>query len=896
MKDGKCTNNYPFAFSEETTRNDNGYPHYRRRMGSEYTIKCGMREIRIDNRWIVPHNPWLTTKYNAHINTEICSSVAAVKYLYKYVYKGHDRTNMTIVAQNQESQDQPNDIDEIKEFVDSRYVSACESLWRIFKFPLHNHSPTVVRLSVHLEGQHSVTFPASADLARVIAKARDSHLLAWFKLNQNDPTARVFTYPEIPQHYTWDRKGRYWKKRAESRKSTIITRMYFVNPRERERYCLRLLLLHVKGATCFQDIRTVEGMDAPCNTYSEAALARHLLEDDTEWRDCLEEAALSAFPNMLRLLFVTILQFCNPSEPRQLWDNFGGALSEDYLYHIQREFQDEYRYSPEEVLAISKRCALYDIDRILQEVDSSLNAFFNLPRDIELPQAIKARFFHGEIPDQDNLDRFQMEAERNINLLNADQQTAFTNIINAIQGETQQKLFFIDGPGGTGKSFLYNTLITYIRGELRKPLIVVASSGIAALILHGGRTAHSTFNIPVPITNESVCNIGLRQEIAKRIQGAAAIFWDEAPMQHRYTFEAVDRSFRDIMGQPDVPFGGKVFVFGGDFRQILPIVVRGSRSHIENACLKHSKRIWHAVETLKLKQNMRVRQDPQNQPFVDFLLRIGEGREPTLTMNQHNDYVRIPDAYIFHPTNPSETNTPAKQLIKEIYHDLRATQLQPNFLIERAILTTLNEDVNKLNDIATDMLPGDPARTYLGLDTIVEGNADALSKYPLEFVNSIDPPNLPPFKLKLKVGQPVILIRNLNTKEGLCNGTRFIIRELGVRSIKVEALVGQFRGHNIALPRIPITTTDGDSSPVLFRRLQFPIKPAFAMTINKAQGQTLDTVGLYLPQPVFSHGQLYVALSRCTKPNNLKVLIENGTINGYPGVYTRNIVYQNVLK
>ncbi|KAK3814867.1 MAG: hypothetical protein J3Q66DRAFT_267774, partial [Benniella sp.] len=97
------------------------------------------------------------------------------------------------------------------------------------------------------------------------------------------------------------------------------------------------------------------------------------------------------------------------------------------------------------------------------------------------------------------------------------------------------------------------------------------------------------------------------------------------------------------------------------------------------------------------------------------------------------------------------------------------------------------------------------------------------------------------------------------------------------------------------LPRIPLTTTEDGTSPAIFRRRQFPLKSAFAMTINKAQGQTLETVGLYLPRPVFGHGQLYVGLSRCKTPANLKVFIKNGGVDGQNGTFSRNVVYRNVL-
>jgi ATP-dependent DNA helicase PIF1 len=193
------------------------------------------------------------------------------------------------------------------------------------------------------------------------------------------------------------------------------------------------------------------------------------------------------------------------------------------------------------------------------------------------------------------------------------------------------------------------------------------------------------------------------------------------------------------------------------------------------------------------------------------------------------------------------------------------------------------------------MTPGESV-TYNAIDCIPDEDSADAGHYTPEFLNTLSPNGLPPFQLKLKVGQPIILLRNMNPAQGLCNGTRLTIKHLGRRLIGAEIMVGVNRGYHVLIPRIPLTNSDDDLAfPIKFRRTQFPIKPAYAITINKAQGQTLQQVGLYLPQPVFGHGQLYVALSRCTTPHNLKILIENGDIEGMQGVYTRNVVYKRLL-
>lgn len=147
---------------------------------------------------------------------------------------------------------------------------------------------------------------------------------------------------------------------------------------------------------------------------------------------------------------------------------------------------------------------------------------------------------------------------------------------------------------------------------------------------------------------------------------------------------------------------------------------------------------------------------------------------------------------------------------------------------------------------------------------------------------------MPPHKLILKIGQPVMLLRNVSPSEGLCNGTRLICRKFNAKLLECEIAIGEHAGKIVFIPRMPLIPTD-NSLPFELKRLQFPIRPAFAMTINKAQGQTLEYVGIYLNEPVFTHGQLYVACSRVTNKDNLKICID------HEKYYTKNIVYNEVI-
>ena len=205
-----------------------------------------------------------------------------------------------------------------------------------------------------------------------------------------------------------------------------------------------------------------------------------------------------------------------------------------------------------------------------------------------------------------------------------------------------------------------------------------------------------------------------------------------------------------------------------------------------------------------------------------------------------------------------------------------------------------NQTVDEINSYIVSMLPGD-AMTYISCDTISKTSEhipDFDILYPVEFLNSIEANNFPTHKLVLKRGTIVMLLRNLNQSMGLCNGTRLLVTEPGQRLLQCVMLTGTHVGDTVLIPRTTLNTTDV-KWPFTLQRRQFPVRVCYAMTINKSQGQTLSRVGLYLKKPVFTHGQLYVAISRATSRSGLRILIEND--DGTCGSQTRNVVYREVL-
>jgi ATP-dependent DNA helicase PIF1 len=279
---------------------------------------------------------------------------------------------------------------------------------------------------------------------------------------------------------------------------------------------------------------------------------------------------------------------------------------------------------------------------------------------------------------------------------------------------------------------------------------------------------------------------------------------------------------------------------------------------------------------------MRARTDPW---FSDFLLRVGDGVEETFD----GSFIRIPDDMVIPYTDKA---TSLKALIDAIFPSFQTNRLNSDYIISRAILSTKNDHVDEINDYLIDRFDGEE-RVYYSFDEAVD---DRNNFYPMEFLNTLSVSGLPPHYLRVKVGCPIILLRNIDPSNGLCNGTRLICRRFQQNVIDAEIAVGQHAGKRVFLPRIPLSPSDEDMFPFKLKRKQFPIRLSFAMTINKAQGQTIPHVGIYLPQSVFSHGQLYVALSRGTSRRTTKVLVQPEQEFNDDAVYTVNVVYKEVLQ
>ena len=489
--------------------------------------------------------------------------------------------------------------------------------------------------------------------------------------------------------------------------------------------------------------------------------------------------------------------------------------------------------------------------------------------------------------------------EENIGKLNEGQKAIYDKIVGIIDSDGEG-LINTDAPGGTGKTFLAEVILSYIRksGDVA---VACAMSGIAATLLSLGTTCHKRFGVPVPCTEESSSKHKLDSNKSKLIKMAKILIIDEVSMMDHKVLDLIDRYLRELMGC-NKKFGGKLILLMHDFRQILPVVIYGSRPAVVSASVKFSD-TWEHFEECSLKENMRVQrilsreENPSNdrikqlREYSEWLLRVGNGTVPPAI--EGTNIIEVPQQMV------CKTK---QELEDKVYDDFEANYNNEEYLVQRAIMSSTNKTIHECNyDMIKRIPTPEEPRVYLSRD--VCDDPDDQMRYDEDWLNRMEISGLPPHRLVLKVGAVIILIKNLSVRMKDVNGRRYLVTRLTDNLIFAKKLnaKGNVGDVEVLIPRIPTISRDTGGTFVSFKRTQFPVMVAYYLTLNRAQGQTLDKAGMYLPTSVFSHGHLYVGFSRNGDPDKGYVYAGQKEFENVAHLldpektYTRNVVFDEIF-
>ena len=542
----------------------------------------------------------------------------------------------------------------------------------------------------------------------------------------------------------------------------------------------------------------------------------------------------------------------------------------DYFFHSSDISQE-----------IKDNKVLLELKEYIERHGFSLNANFGLPepQTIDIPDSI-CRMIKQET--EHNFEFLESEIKETEILLNEEQQIIVNSVMESIDRKLG-KMISIDASGGTGKTFVLCFILNKIRSQ-GKVALATAGSGIAATLLPKGTTFHSRTKCPLILTDESICNISENEDTASLIRITEAMIVDEVSMMDRRALEAADRTFKWLR-KSDKPFGGITMVFSGDWRQILTVVPHGSKMDIIERCFKSSF-LWNDIQILQLKENMRIKQtignDQEEQAnFATFLLELGEGKIP-VNKDEGEFSIELNESLKLN----GET---LEDMVNWVYNDLDNNIENHNWLCERVILCSTNSEVDMVNKYLTKRFPGEE---YI-CNSVDTADCDGNYVIGLEILNNLCPSGMPPHQMSLKIGMIIMLLRNIDQQNGHCNGSRYVIQQIYPHVLVVKSIIGRNSGLQLLIPRFNLCPTDNILPFTMYRR-QFPIRPCFAMTINKSQGQTLQRVGVFCIKDFFSHGQFYVAASRVGKSSNFLILaLDEKTKTKRK--YLSNVVYKEVL-
>jgi PIF1-like helicase len=924
----RCKRRYDVrGVTDKTQVDEYGYPRYRRR---------AEKDLRV-----VPHNRKILLDWKAHINVEYAASAESVLYLYKYLYKGPKKVQVTIENNEvggAEVQDENAKTDhtesavmkktrpdEIKLFLRARYLSAMEAMWQVLGYQTYPASePPVITVKAKLEHQ--------------VEHCRKHNQVTDMLIYFCRPNALAeYKYQDLFRDYTWSRRlpKRFQKPDSASvipvssadlyvlkipdisgdiylykrSKKGTIARLEMVYITAGSIWYLRLLLVH-SSPRSFEDARTVDGTKYP--TFQEAALRRGLISDQNECIVCYQQSVdMRPLSSELISLFVVmalegypVLPIYNDPELRD---------------HMLRDYRNEHRNETEAVVLnwfhgeLKKRFML----------DGRSNFEYEIPEPEDWRQT------------EVDMHRARYDAEKQKLLLaeldtkypnNAGQQAAFDAIMEAIENPTDQNRFqFVQGPGGSGKTILFKKLLAAVRARGLIALSCAATT-IAALQFDHATSAHRLHNYPViedeefDADSKPSCDIHEGTQRYDLFMETALVIYDEFVSNHRMLWEAIRNS-------PIFKNKNLVYVCGSDFRQILPVLKGNPLPEQVISATVSSSEYWKDFVIHKLTENMRLaRLDAsidtssseedrkwleRQKSYNDTICAVAEGRSSERVVfyfDEDEGRTQIIGlAGIKYFVDNSENQ---KAALRWVFPNLESQGFSSQTISEGIITCATNKQVDEWNVLIQEKNPAEihclkSDDRFCDVDDphgYLQRNLNDI------LLNKFNANNVPPHELNLKVNDICILLRPVNAFE-LATNSRVRITAIHKYRIIVETVDEERKIGYIPRMRFRFNLDYGRSYHLL--RTQFPLRLAYAITYNKSQSQTftcrvlIDTTS----QP-FAHGHLYVALSRTRNCDNVALYVNNEDTHLNPFIFNaakrrttdeedmavvRNVVYKEVL-
>nr|CAD2179517.1 unnamed protein product [Meloidogyne enterolobii] len=870
---GRCKKGFPKPYCTKTKLHANTPADYYRPSpedgGEVLEIPRGQATIKYTNSQVVPYNPLILVMFQSHHNLEYCYGQSDnLKYALKYPFKGAMFSYVKTAAGKI-------NVDEPAQYAKMIYRSPTEAYSRIEGLKYAELSHAVIPLSIHMPDDPPViTTPANRkQKVAAIARGKDpeTQLTAYWKLWANDqanPSIKNILFEHLPETHDFHTDVQQWlpRKKKTEKGNPVIGRIYPVSPREQELFALYVLTKHFPGDP--DHLLTVNGVKY--TSFAEAARQHGLFEDNSVWERTLKEGSQSLNPSQMRQLFVNILSFGSTSsciiDALHLWNMFREHMYDRRCTDTQRPIR------------IDRALAI--IERHLLSTGETM-AHYNLPNPTNSltddPDAAIDNFFFPQHLNDDDTDATVDTSSFDSAQLNPEQQNFFDLIINSVTDDNStQKLFFLSGDGGTGKTFLLNFLLYHLRRNGKK-VLPTASTGIAATKFYaGGMTLHSAFRFGIDHEPGRLPSVPFESFFGRRIIESSVVIIDEITMLDRTLFENVDALCRKMISRnKKIPFGGKVVIISGDWKQSLPVVTDTYAPQAAVAASVQSSTIYKKFHKTRLMQNMRLQ--PSEIRFKEWLYNLGT--------DTSGNKIAIPKSMIV------ETR---EQLISFVFD--RGYNIPSNQLLTRLMLAPTNRLVDLNNDLILSSFNSE-AMDYYSLDKCLTDNPldPYAAQQDVSYLNNETPKGFPAHHLHLKVGAIIVLLRNLNTNKGLCNGTRLIVKRLTTNLIEAETIsLSSTQGVIVGISRALHTYRDERPDGISFERFQFPVRIAFTMTITKAQGQTCERLGADLSEEPFAHGQLYTLLSRCTNSSNIRIFAPEKETDEHGNVLIKNVVTRGI--